>query len=57
MPNIVFLFPRRCAPLIAPSSRFATPNPSFQKEGTTLGAAGKEKFSNSLILDKKTRCD
>ena len=38
MSSIVFLFPRRCAPLIAPSSRFATPNPSFQKEGTTLGA-------------------
>ena len=35
MSNLVFLFPRRCAPLIAPSSRFATPNPSFQKEGTT----------------------
>ena len=28
-------FPRRCAPLIAPSSRFDTPNHSFQKEGTT----------------------
>ncbi len=35
MSNLIFLFPRRCAPLIAPSSRFATPNPSFQKEGTT----------------------
>ena len=33
--NIICLFPRRCAPLIAPSSRFATPDPSFQKEGTT----------------------
>ena len=33
--NLFCLFPRRCAPLIAPSSRFATPDPSFQKEGTT----------------------
>ena len=50
MSNIVFLFPRRYAPLIAPSSRFATPDPSFEggdcagcrpypnqgKEGTAL---------------------
>ena len=33
--NLIYRFPRRCAPLIAPSSRFATPNPSFPKEGTT----------------------
>ena len=33
--NLICRFPRRCAPLIAPSSRFATPSPSFPKEGTT----------------------
>ena len=40
MSNIVYLFPRRYAPLIAPSSRFATPDPSFQKEGTTAVRRG-----------------
>ena len=38
---------------VAPQASIATtPNPSSPEEGTTLGAAGKKKFSNSQILDK-----
>ena len=31
--NLFCLFPRRCAPLIAPSSRFATPDPTKGRRG------------------------
>ena len=43
---------------VAPQASIATtPSPSSPEEGTTQGAAGKEKFSNSQILDKKKTCD
>ena len=46
--SLFFLFPRRCAPLIAPSSRFATPDPSSQEEGTT-GCIGSVQLFNQFL--------